>query len=402
MAKEIVDKGFRITFDLLVKVGLLRYRDYRQLEEIQAFLKCSAKFDLPISTIGVISKRFLEFCKLLHMKYEYKINEDIKSNGGYILHFDGTTEKKCGKLSFVMMDSLSGHILVCEMIESEKYEHVIKFLEQIKSKYGNPLATLSDLKPGFLSASEDTFKGKVLHIFCHYHFLGTFKEDFIKHHHFIKARLVSTWKIQSGLKKHLMALEKSRAQRQVFKNFEEIEKYWISSKNTLETYRHVLVWILKFKQDSSGKGIPFDLPYLDFYSRFMKGKKLIDSIFKEADARVENHYKIFNAIMSKAKNNGIQCKEFKQEVSILRYSRKWFNKLRGALFLGTIHEKRDALAPLSTRYRLTEEEARLIPQNLTWTSQNQRGKNLGNNINKVCKALMKGSKVQRSGLLFFL
>lgn len=95
LATEIVDKGYKVTFDLLVKIGTLRYSDHRQLEEIQVFLKCSSsRIDLPISTIGMISKRFLEFCKLFHKKYEYKIKEDIKCNGGFILNFDGTTEKQ--------------------------------------------------------------------------------------------------------------------------------------------------------------------------------------------------------------------------------------------------------------------------------------------------------------------
>jgi hypothetical protein len=101
LATEIVDRRFRVTIDMVVKVGLLRYCDHRQLEEIKTLLKCSsAKIDFPISTIGMISKRFLEYCKLLHRKYEYKIKEDINANGGLVAHYDGTTEKKerCNKL----------------------------------------------------------------------------------------------------------------------------------------------------------------------------------------------------------------------------------------------------------------------------------------------------------------
>jgi hypothetical protein len=77
----IVEKDYQITFDLLVKVGELRYQDHRQLEEIKSFLKCSvAKIDLPLSTIGMISKRYLEFCRRLHEKHEDQILEDIRAN----------------------------------------------------------------------------------------------------------------------------------------------------------------------------------------------------------------------------------------------------------------------------------------------------------------------------------
>ncbi len=43
---------------------------------------------------------------------------------------------------------------------------------------------------------------------------------------------------------------------------------------------------------------------------------------------------------------------------------KWFIKLRGALFMEVAQENRDTLAPLSKRYRLTQEEAKAIPKNI--------------------------------------
>ena len=39
----------------------------------------------------------------------------------------------------------------------------------------------------------------------------------------------------------------------------------------------------------------------------------------------------------------------------------------------------------------------VVHNTLTRTSRNQRGKNLGNIINKLCKAIRSGSKVQNSG-----
>lgn len=108
---------------------------------------------MPISTIGLVAKRFLEYCKLLHEKYEFKIKNDINSNGGYVAHFDGTTEKMSGVINFVVMDSLTEHILISKMIESENSGNVTQILRKIKFRYGNPLTTISDLKSGFLSAS---------------------------------------------------------------------------------------------------------------------------------------------------------------------------------------------------------------------------------------------------------
>jgi len=368
LATEIVDRGFRVTIDLVVKVGLLRYRDHCQLEEIQAFLKCSsARIDLPITTIGIIAKRFLEYCKFLHKKYEYKIKEDIKSNGGYVANFDGTTEKKSGVINFVVMDSLSGHILASEMIASESSAEVTRILKTIKSKYGIPLTTVSDLKPGFLSASEDSFEKKSPHKFCDYHFLGTFKNDFKKDHSFIKARLTKTWKITSGLRNQLKSMETSTGKKSKnpnYKNLNEIEKHWADSKNVLETHRLIVLWILSFKKSSSGKGLPFDLPYLDLYERLIQGKKLVDTIFKEADAKAKEYYCNFNFFINKMDSSSYWSPKFSRAVNNLKFSRKWFNKLRGTLLLGALKDKEDPLAPLSKRYQLTEEEAKTIPKNI--------------------------------------
>ena len=366
MATEIVERRFRVTIDMVVKVGLLRYRDHLQLGEIQTFLKCSsAKIDFPVSTIGMISKRFLEYCKFLHEKYEYKIREDIDANGGFVLHFDGTTEKKSGAIDFVIMDSLSNHILISEMIESESYAEVTKMLRKIKLKYGCPLTTVSDLKPGFLSASEDTFDNKVPHKFCDYHFLRTFKNDFIPDHSFIKTRLCKTWKITTGLQKQLKFIEQiDKIEKKGLKDFKDIEQYWKDSKNVQETYRLVLLWILKFKQSSSGKGIPFDLPYLDLYDRLIQGKKLIKMIFTEVDDSNKRYYCDFESLIEKMDNTRYWSAKFRKSIRMLRFSRKWFNKLRGVLLLGSLQDDQDPLAPLSKRYQLTEEEAKAIPKNL--------------------------------------
>ena len=367
LATEIVDRGHRVTIDMVVKVGLLRYRDHLQLDEIKTFLKCSpAKIDFPVSTIGMISKRFLEFCKLFHKKHEYKIKEDINSNGGFVAHYDGTTEKKSGIINFVVKDSLSRHILVSEMIQSENYEEVSKILRKVKFKYGYPLTTVSDLKPGFLSVSEDTFDKKVPHKFCDYHFLRTFKNDFVSDHGFIKTRLCSTWKITSSLHKQLKSVEYliDKKEKKVCKDFKEIEKYWEHSKDVLQTYRLILQWILRFKQACSGKGIPFDLPYLDLYDRLIQGKKLIDVIFTKADISIEGQYCNFNTLIEKMNNTRYWSPKFRKSIKMLKFSRKWFNKLRGVLMLGALQDDQDPLAPLSKRYQLTEEEAKAIPKNI--------------------------------------
>ncbi len=364
-ASEIVERRFRVTIDMVVKVGLLRYRDNRQLEEVKAFLKCSSsKIDLPISTIGMISKRFLEYCKLFHKKYEYKIKEDIISNGGFVANFDGTTEKNSGVIAFAVRDSLSGHVLISEKVKSESYDEVTRILKKLKSKYGNPLTTISDLKPGFLSATQDSFNKKVPHKFCDYHFLRTFKGDFVQYHNIIRTCLCTTWKITSGLGKQKKSIQLSndKMKNKTFKNFKDIETFWKSSKNSVKTYRLIIEWILKFKQASSGKGVPFDLPYLDLYDRLFQAKKLIDSL--NPDKEINKCIREFNVWIEQIKNSRAWNPDFKNSIKMLTFSRRWFYKLRAILMLGSLQDKQDPLAPLSKKYRLTIEEATMMPKNI--------------------------------------
>ncbi len=373
LAMEIVEKDYKITYDLVVKVGELRNQDHRQIEEIQTFLKCSAaRIDLPLSTIGVVSKRYLELCKKLHEKNENKILDDIHANGGFVLHFDGSTEQKCGKVSFVLKDSLSEHVLVSEMIKSESYDSVKVHLENVRDKYGNPLVIVSDLRPWFVSVCQDVFGKDILHVLCHFHFLGTFKGLFIENHKLIQIHLNQSCKLRIYILEQLKLLKKEKVVVPAGikpNSTEEIKKYWICSGNALVAYNYVLSWILKFKQDSSGKGVPFDLPYLDFFHRFMAGKKMIDMFFSDKKRTVPGtHLKFylngFLTIVKRMNTAETKNKGFKMHVCQLEYSRRWFMKLRGTLFMETKQEDRDVLAPLSKRYQLTQEEAKAIPGNI--------------------------------------
>lgn len=321
----IVEKGYRVTFDLVVEVGRIRYDDHRQLHEIQAYLKCSpAKIELPLSTIGMISKRFLDFCRLLHQSRESDILEDIHTNGGYFLHFDGSTEQKCGQCSLLLMDSRSGHILECLMVESEKYDTIKDALEKVYLKYGKPLAVISDLRSGFIKACVAVFGKNVTHILCHYHFLRTLRDEFMPNHIFIKSCMTKKWKLHTGLSKLLKSLKKTQSNagyQKYLKTLEEIEAYLDETSDTLGAYQYALRWILNFKQDSSGKGIPFDLPYLDLYNRFVAGKKFIDGIFAKASVEMRvKYYSDFYQMTKKTKKLGYHEPGFRKALRQLEYT----------------------------------------------------------------------------------
>lgn len=372
LAAMIVDKGYRVAFDLVVKVGRLRYDDHRQLHEIKSYLKCSpAKIDLPISTIGLICKRFLEFCEMLHVSYEVMIRDEISVNGGYCLHFDGSTEQRSGSNSLVLMDSRSGHILNSSMVDSENFDIVKDALEKVLKKFGAPLMVISDLRPGFVTVCIEVFGKKVRHLLCHYHFLRTFRDQFNDDHQYVKTHTTHKWQLQLALSKQLKALSNGKKEASVLpkdlKTANQIDDYWTLTGDVLGSYRFTLLWILSYKQDSSGKGLPFDLPFLDLYHRLLTAKDLIEKIFTGAasELRMKHYLHGFCRVLEKTNGLGLHDKGFRKAIRNMEFRRKWFDKLRAVLYLEAQSEEDRALAPLSRQYRLTEEEAKKIPLRLS-------------------------------------
>ena len=94
---------------------------------------------------------------------------------------------------------------------------------------------------------------------------------------------------------------------------------------------------------------------------------LVEQIFAKApvEYRLKYYRHGFYTVVDKTKKLGCGEKGFRKAVRHLEYAYKWFNKLRGVLFLAAQMDDDDSLAPLSKKYRLTEEEAKDLPQRLT-------------------------------------
>ena len=115
----------------------------------------------------------------------------------------------------------------------------------------------------------------------------------MQNHIFIRTCMTKKWKLVSGLSELLKSLKETQPKASYpkhFKTIDDIESYVEKTSDILGAYQYVLRWILNFKQDSSGKGIPFDLPYLDLYNRFVSGKKIIDAIFAKSSAKIRLKY----------------------------------------------------------------------------------------------------------------
>ena len=85
------------------------------------------------------------YLALPHRQCAPKVREAMHRKGGYIFHLDGTCE---GGAPVLMsgLDSLSEIVLGNVKLPSEKAEQIIPVLEEMKSRFGSPLAILKPLQ----------------------------------------------------------------------------------------------------------------------------------------------------------------------------------------------------------------------------------------------------------------
>ncbi|MGO8698627.1 MAG: hypothetical protein ACLQVY_13005, partial [Limisphaerales bacterium] len=83
------------------------------------------------------------------------------------LELDGTCDGG-GPLLMSSLDSISEIVLGNVKVPSEKTEQIIPFLQELKARYGKPVAVVHDMGRGILAAVQEVFPG-LPDFICHFH-----------------------------------------------------------------------------------------------------------------------------------------------------------------------------------------------------------------------------------------
>lgn len=83
--------------------------------------------DISMSEIAILIDKFIFYVAVVHQQSIPLIREQIKAQGGYILHLDATCEGDSPKL-VSSVDSVSGLILYSAKISSENRNEIAAFL----------------------------------------------------------------------------------------------------------------------------------------------------------------------------------------------------------------------------------------------------------------------------------
>ena len=271
---RLLPRHSNYAFDLVVEVGLRRFREHQQGQEIQAWLRTRYGLDVPETTVHHLVDRFLAGIAAVHEASAPQLTERFRQgSGGYVLHLDGTCEAGTSVL-FLAVDGETGWTLGSTKMPSESATDIQRFLEECLRVFGRPLATVRDLSEN-IRLARDAVLSDVPDFVCEYHLLANIGERLCKSPRAALARRLR----HHGVRTYLTATRRELNSRN--KRGEPIppEVYEAFLRDPTEGFvsadshhRRLLVftlirWIEDAENDLSGEYFPFDQPELAFYRR---------------------------------------------------------------------------------------------------------------------------------------
>lgn len=373
---QIVPPYSNYAYDVSVHIGLSRFLHHKQKSEIQHELKIEYGIKISDSGITHLSDNFLIYCKCVHELASTEIKEVHDKRGGYILHIDATVEED-SDMVFVGMNSVNGWILHSKNIKSESSEEIIPALEEIKNRYGEPLAIKRDMGKGMKLAVSEVFPSKPDKI-CHYHFSRDIGKDILSEQYdFIRKFLIDN-KIRTSLRRLAddFITEINSGGYDVNITLDSIINCkLLELRNNKPVYVYAIVsWILHYYKEGDGLGFPFDLPYVSLYERCCKARKIVEQLILLL-AELKMVYKPLvdlKKILMDVDNQEIKLVHEKME-----YGRKLLSRLRGILRIDS------EIVPLSSVLETESDEVVYEMEQELETFKNELYKNLANNKSQV-------------------
>lgn len=271
-----------VAFDVLVFVGRALFQRHRNLEEVQAELMAS-NVRLCTSEIDYLGRKFITYLAFAHRRATPRIRQKIEMAGGYVLHLDATHEGDAPAL-MSGMDSLSEIVLANAKVPSEKTDHIIPFLQDIKTSYGIPAACVHDMGTGICKAVSQVFPG-IRDFICHFHFLRDIGKDFLESAYGRLRKRLRKHSTSTGLH-YLVRQMKQALQEQgiegqsLTKPLKNAQLPEDSSSLPLVSAYSLALWTLHGKQIGNGYGFPFDRPLLHFAQRVLELNRALPELLK--------------------------------------------------------------------------------------------------------------------------
>jgi len=275
---RLAPSGCTFGYDVLVFVGQALFLRHRQTQEVVQELR-ARQIRLSPSEVGYLAKKFIVYLALAHRQSAPALKAAMHAQGGYILHLDGTCEGG-GPMLMSSLDSLSEIVLGNVKVPSEKAEQLVPFLQEIRRRYGVPVAIVHDMGVGILAAVQEVFPG-VPDFICHFHFLRDLGNDLLEADYNAIRQRLRQHGLSQRLLQHARRLKAAiDAEPGLVESFcQNVQGHCLPSQK-LELFPllcaySLIQWALEGKADGQGYGFPFDRPHVQFAKRLcLVGQRL--------------------------------------------------------------------------------------------------------------------------------
>lgn len=288
-----------VGYDVIVYVGMKRYLEHQQREEILSALETGYGITLSCGEVSNLARLFLDYMLRLHKAHVKDLRAALDSDGGYPLHIDATGEDGRGTL-FVAFAGWQRWVLGSWKLPTERADAILPCLREVSEEFGAPCAVMRDLGKAMINAVTDFLEEEQLdipHLACHAHFLKDIGKDLLEPSHSALRGLFRKLKVRPKLRmlardlgrKLGGAVEGVRLEVREWMEGEAKDRTLPKGRAGIGAVRSIAQWVLDYETDSSGDDFPFDRPYLDLYSRCTLTIKGIDGFLGSPPKEKEVH-----------------------------------------------------------------------------------------------------------------
>ena len=136
LAARLPPKG-TVGYDVIVFIGLLRFVEHRQREEIRVALQTEHGVLLSTGEVSHLYRRFLAYLEALHEARADQLRAALAADGGWPLHIDATGEDGRGTL-LVAFAGWRRWVLGAWKIPTERAETILPKLLGVVARFGPP------------------------------------------------------------------------------------------------------------------------------------------------------------------------------------------------------------------------------------------------------------------------
>ena len=267
----LVKKGSNYSYSCLVQVGLMRYKEKKQISEISQFFKDDYGIAISDTQVRRMAYSFLHYLGKFHYLHAGTINNYLESQGGYILYVDSTCEGRAPHL-LTCIDGNSGFVLYSQKMASENQADLEKAFGKVLQLFGVPLCCVHDMGRGINNALDKVFP-QAARVICHFHLLRDIGKDLLGEVYQRIKKVLSDKKIYADIRYQVQAIEKQTGGREAARNlFFLYDKSEQGSADQLTGMLYGFLLELKsWENNGDGYGFPFDRPKFAYY----KNLKLI-------------------------------------------------------------------------------------------------------------------------------